>query len=67
MSKSYRYDPDGDDGFMDRKALRRAKKMEKNNRRANRQDQIPAEEDTAEAPFDVMQSIDPCYADSFER
>ena len=59
MSKSYRYDPDGDDGFMDRKALRRAKKTEKAARRLHRQHQLPAEIDDAETPFDVMSTIDP--------
>ena len=65
MGKSYRFDPNGDDGFVDRTAMKRAKKLEKANRRAQEQEQeqLPAEEETAEAPFDVMSTIDPSWAD----
>ncbi len=59
MGKSYRYDPSGDDGFVDRNAMKRARKAEKSLRRQNNPDQIPAEVDTAEEPFVVMSTIDP--------
>ena len=62
MGKSYRFDPDGDDGFVDRAAMKRARRLEKANRRALQQDQIPAE-DEDEAPFNVMSTIDPSWAD----
>ncbi len=62
MGKSYRFDPDGEGGFVDRAAMKRAKKLEKTNRRAQlqEQDQLPAED---EAPFNVMSTIDPNWAD----
>lgn len=63
MSKSYRYDPDGDGGFVDRKAIKRARKQEKAYRRLQRQEQLPAEVDTTEEPFDVISTIDSGWAD----
>lgn len=64
MGKSYRFDPDGEDGFVDRAAMKRARRLEKTNRRAQQQEQeqLPAEDDD-EAPFNVMSTIDPSWAD----
>lgn len=59
MSKSYRYDPDGNEGFDDRAEMKRARKQVKANRRQLRQEQLPAEIDTTEEPFDVMSTITP--------
>lgn len=64
MGKSYRFDPYDEDGFVDKAELKRAKKREKDSRRAQQQEQetLPAE-DEDEAPFNVMSTVDPSWAD----
>jgi len=65
MGKSFRVDPYGDDGYNDRGAMKRQRKLEKQVRlrRSRRQDAIPAEAEDDEQPFDVMSTIDSSWAD----
>ncbi len=58
MSKSFRFDRDGEDGYTDRGAMKRQRKLDKIARRSRRQDAIPAEAEDDEQPFDVMSTID---------
>ncbi len=58
MGKSFRVDPYGEDGYTDRGAMKRQRKLEKQVRRSRRQDAIPAEAEDDEQPFDVMATID---------
>jgi len=57
MSKSFKFDRDGEDGYNDRGAMKRQRKQEKHTRRNRRQDAIPAEAE-GEDEFDVMATID---------
>ena len=57
MGKSFKFDRDGDEGYTDRSAMKRQRRMEKHTRRSRRQDAIPAEAE-GEDEFDVMATID---------
>lgn len=70
MGKSYRYDRDEDGGgFVSRKQMRKAKKAAKIQRQENtrREGRMDGGVEEREAPFDPLQTVEPGYADSFER
>ena len=59
MGKSFRFDPDTDDGFTSSKAMKRARKVEKISRRAQRKEETRLDGgDSKSEPFDVMATID---------
>ncbi len=60
MSKSYRFDPDADDGFDSRESIRRQRKLVKEARRnkAREQDRMDGSDDDDSKPYNVMDTVD---------
>lgn len=64
MSKSYRFDPDAEDGFDSRESMRRQRKLVKEARRnkAREQDRMDGSDADDSKPYDVMATIDDSWS-----